>query len=140
MRKSEGFTDSTADPEQHDLHGPMHITFVSASDPERRYPLREPIRNAWTELEVKANPDPSSGSLVGISEFLVNWYNGQRQFTQAVYKLDDVQVITNATVQRVLFSKNNAGYQVATAIELVDSRQFSARKEIIISADALRTP
>jgi len=140
MRKSEGFTDSTADPEQHGLHGPMHVTSVSASDPERRYPLREPIRNAWTELGVKVNPDPSSGSLVGISEFLENWYNGQRQFTQAVYKLDDVQVTTNATVQRVLFSKNNAGYQVATAVELVDGRQFSARKEIIISAGALRTP
>ena len=140
MRKSKGFTDSTADPEQHGLRGPMQITSVSASDPERRYPLREPIRNAWTELGVKVNPDPSSVSLIGIPEFLENWYHGQSQFTQAVYKPDGVQVMTSATVQRVLFSKNSAGNQVATAVELVDGRQFSARKEVIISAGALRIP
>lgn len=41
---------------------------------------------------------------------------------------------------QVVFSKDNASNQVATAVLVSDGRQFAARKEIILSAGALRTP
>ena len=46
MRMSERFTGPEADPKQHGLSGSIKITSVSANNPERRYPLRGPIREA----------------------------------------------------------------------------------------------
>ena len=48
------------------------MTSVSASEPGRNYGLRQPTKTAWTEVEVKYNTQPSSGSLAGISDFLEN--------------------------------------------------------------------
>lgn len=47
FRKSETFFDPKADLKQHGFNGPIHVTSVSASDPQRKYPLREPIKAAW---------------------------------------------------------------------------------------------
>ena len=57
-----------------------------------------------------------------------------------MYSLEVLQVVTGATVHRVLFSKDKAGNQVASAVKLAGGSHFTARKEIIISAGALRTP
>ncbi|KAL2216849.1 putative glucose dehydrogenase [Thermoascus aurantiacus ATCC 26904] len=140
FRKSERFFDSKADPEQHGFDGPICVTSVSASDPQRRYPLRDPVRAAWEELGVKYNPDSCSGSTAGLCEYLENWHDGQRQPAHLAYGLEGVRVITGATVHRVVFSKDADGQQVASSVLLADGRQFTARKEIILSAGAVRTP
>lgn len=140
FRRTEHYFDSSADPELYGFDGPIHITSVAASDPERRYGLREPIRTAWTEIGVPCNPKPSSGSLAGISEFLENWHDGKRQPSNLAYGLEGVRVLTGATAHRVVFSKDNAGNDVATDVLLCDGQRFKARKEIILSAGALRTP
>lgn len=140
FRRTEHYFDPNADLEIYGFNGPIHITSVSASDPGRKYALREPIKAAWTEVGVGYNPKPSSGSLAGISDFLENWHEGKRQPAHLAYGLKGVRIISGATAHRVVFSKDNAGNEVATAVLVSDGRQFTVRKEIILSAGALRTP
>jgi choline dehydrogenase-like flavoprotein len=97
------------------------------------------IKTAWTEVEVKYNTQPSSGSLAGISDFLENCHEGKRQPAHLAYSIEGVRVIASTMAHWVVFSKDNAGNQVATAVLVSDGRQFAARKEIILSAGALRT-
>jgi hypothetical protein len=132
FRKSEHYFDNKADSEIYGFNGPMCNISVSASDPGRNYGLREPIKTAWTDVGVKYNPQPSSGSLAGISDFLENWHEGKRQPAHLAYSLEGVQVITSTMAHRVVFSKDNAGNQIATAVLVSDGRQFAARKEIIL--------
>jgi hypothetical protein len=136
FRKTEHCFDTRADPEIYGFNGPMCITSVSASDPGRNYGLREPIKTALTEVEVKYNTQPSSGSLAGISDFLENWHEGKRQPAHLAYSIEGVRVITSTMAHRVVFSKDNASNQVATAVLVSDGRQFAARKEIVLSAGA----
>ena len=140
MRKTEKFYNIKADREQHGFDGQIKVTSVLESDPKRRYPLCEPVKNAWIELGVKFNDNPCSGNLAGISEFLENWDNGIRQPAQLAYSLKGVQILTDAMVHRVLFSKNDTGDPAASEVLLADGRKFKARKEIIITAGSYRTP
>jgi hypothetical protein len=82
----------------------MKITSISASDPKRKYPLREVIQNAWAELGVERVP-PSVGKLAGLSEFLENWDNGIRQPSPLAYGLAGVDVSTETPVHRVIFER-----------------------------------
>ncbi|KAL4860843.1 hypothetical protein BDV12DRAFT_208749 [Aspergillus spectabilis] len=135
FRKSESFFDANADPEQHGFDGPVKVTSVSASDPHRKYPLREPLKDAFTEIGLQSNFDGCSGRLAGICEFLESWDEGQRQAAYNAYSLDGVRCIMEALVHRVEFEG-----KTASAVLLADGRRFTARKEIIIAAGALRTP
>jgi choline dehydrogenase-like flavoprotein len=148
FKKTERFVDTDdkkVDPGQHGFDGPFYIAPVSA-DAERKYPLRDPVRQAWTALGVKENPDNGAGELDGISECLENFHDGVRQPSVRAYDLDGVQIVTGAVAHRVLFSKQDdddktgSEEPVATGVELVDGRQFTARKEIIVSTGALKTP
>lgn len=139
FRRSENFHDFKANPEQHGFEGPMHVVSVSASDPKRVYGLRQPLLDAWTELGVKHNPDPSP-SIAGISEPLENWRDGLRQPSSLAYGLEGVQVLTESMVQSVLFSESESNVPRASGVLLVDGRKFSARKEIVLSAGSFRTP
>lgn len=126
--------------QQHGSDGPFYVAPVSA-DANRGYPLRDPIKAAWTALGVEKNPDNCSGHVGGISECLENFRDGVRQPSALAYNLDGVEIVTGAVAHRVLFSKDkDDGKPVATGVELVDGRQFTARKEIIISTGALKTP
>jgi choline dehydrogenase-like flavoprotein len=109
FRRTERYFDVNADPEIHGFNGPMYITAVSASDPERKYGLRGPVREAWSEIGVDYNPEPSSESLAGISEFLENWHDGKRQPAHLAYSLEGVKVITGTIAHRIIFSKDSAG-------------------------------
>ena len=139
FRKSEHYFDSRANVKLHGFDGPIHVTSVSGSDPNRLYGLRAPVKDAFMELGVSLN-DGSTGSMAGISEYTENWHNGLRQASSLAYGLKGVQVLTNTMVQRVLFSKTGDGKQVASAVQLADGREITTRKEIIISAGAVRTP
>ncbi|KAL2005224.1 hypothetical protein VTN00DRAFT_2434 [Thermoascus crustaceus] len=106
-------------PKQHGFDGLIRVTLVSASDPQRRYPLRDPGRQ----------PGSVSFWRIGI---------GQRQPAHLAYGLDGVNVITGAKVHRVIF-KDVDGHQVASSVLLSDG-QFTARKEIILFAGEVKTP
>ena len=140
LRKSETHSEAKKDPEQRGSDGPMLVTSVSKSDPKRRYGLREPVKDAWEELGLKQNPRGDCGSLAGICEFLENWKDGQRQPSNLAYSLKGVRVVTRAAVYKVVFTKDDHGAQTASSVVLADGRQFKARKEIVLSAGAIKTP
>ncbi|KAK8009057.1 hypothetical protein PG991_011608 [Apiospora marii] len=147
LRKTEHFlSDSNdpeagTDPEQHGFDGPMQVAPVSVGESGvRKYPLREPVRDAWTELGVESNPRRKNGRNTGLAEMYENARDGMRQPSQTVYPLDGddnpVRVYTSTLVRRVEFSEDGA----ATGVELADGRKITARKEVILCAGALRTP
>lgn len=140
FKKSEHHFDASSDPQQHGFEGPIHYVSVSGSDPERQYRLRKPVHAAWTELGVKHNPDTNNGCLAGISEIEENWHNGLRQPSHQAYGLKGVQILAETMVHRVLFSTNTEGKHAALGVELVGGSQVSARKGVILSTGAHRTP
>ncbi|KAL4768171.1 hypothetical protein BDW60DRAFT_132440 [Aspergillus nidulans var. acristatus] len=137
FRRSESFFDRTADAQEHGFEGPVRVCAVSASDPNRQYPLRGPVRDAWIEIGEQYNPAPGTGRLSGVVEFLETWHGGERQASHQAYSLDGVQCITGATAHKVEVSgpENNV-----SGVLLADGRRFTARKEVILAAGALRTP
>lgn len=79
----------------------MNITSVSASNPKRRYPLIEPLYAAWGELGVKPMAYGCTGRNEGLSEWLENWVDGQRQSAQHAYPLDGNRILTGAQVTKI---------------------------------------
>ncbi|KAL2783684.1 hypothetical protein BJX66DRAFT_330482 [Aspergillus keveii] len=128
-----------ADAAQHGFDGPVHVTAVSEGPSGRNYPLRKPLRDAWLEFGETLNPDGCSGNLAGVCEFYESWHNGQRQPANVAYGLEGVTRITEALVHRVEIPETD-GERVASGVVLADGRRFTARKEVILAAGALRTP
>jgi hypothetical protein len=120
------------------LNGTLKVTSISASDPKRRYPLREPIQKAWAELGVEHVPS-STGKLEGLSEFLENWDNGIRQPSYLAYGLAQVDVRTDTPLHRVQFESLPGQIPRATGVLLADGRSIKAHKELILATGALRT-
>lgn len=137
LRKSESFHGATADADEHGFTGPMHVTTILASESgERKYLLREPVGNAWTEVGVSANLEKKGGTIAGLTEVCENSSReGLRQPSYTTYPLDKVRVFTDTVVHRVTFSDT-----IATGVELADGRRITARKEVIVCAGAYRTP
>lgn len=133
------YGDAEKDGQQHGFDGPIHTVSISASDSERNYPLRGPVREAWKSIGVKEIEDGNAGSPLGMSEFVENWRDGRRQPVSQVYDLSGVQVMTSTMVARVIISSAN-NTATATGVELVDGRLFHAKNEVIISAGAYRSP
>ena len=117
---------------------------MAASDPKRKYPLGEPLRQAWKELGV-GETAACEGRNRGVSEWFESWIDGNRQPVHQVYPLDGVTVMTGTPVAKVLFADTtstslSSGPPTANGVLLQDGRQVFARKEIILSAGALGTP
>ncbi|KAL4732882.1 hypothetical protein BDV11DRAFT_201170 [Aspergillus similis] len=142
FKRTETHYDPNADLATHGTSGPVYNTIVALSSPDRKYPLKEPIRSAWEHIGIKYNPDANAGSPLGIADFGENWREGQRQLASEVYSLSrrpGVTIITNTLVAKVILTEQ-AGQQVATGVEVVNGQEFHATKEVIISAGAYRTP
>ncbi|KAK6074549.1 glucose dehydrogenase [Seiridium cupressi] len=133
IRRTECLQDAGASEfSEHGLAGPMHITSIS-STAERKYPLREPVKNAWLELGV--SPNKQNGSIGGLNEMYENSRGGMRQPSYMAYPLTDVQVLTNCLVDKVTFTD-----RTATGVQLADGRKISSRKEVVLCAGPYRTP
>ncbi|PQE23315.1 glucose dehydrogenase protein [Rutstroemia sp. NJR-2017a WRK4] len=140
FKRSEAFREGEADRAQHGRDGPMKISSISGSDAKRKYPLREPLLKAWTELGVQ-RVSSSAGKLAGLSEFLENFNDGVRQPSHLAYDLSGVEVRTNTPVRRILFERSpEIENPRAVGVELADGRHVEARKEIILAAGAIRSP
>ena len=129
FRRSEHHHDPTADPDVHGFEGPIHTTSG------RAYPLREDVYSALLQLGIKHNPNTNSGNPAGVGQFVENWHNVTRQPAGYAYDLSGVEVITGVLVKRVIFED-----KTATGVELDDGQVITARKEVILSCGALRTP
>lgn len=120
----------------HKAEDMMHVVSVGeAEGGERQYRLRGPVKEAWAELGITPNLLREHGSIAGLTEMRENSREGLRQPSQKIYPLNGVKVLTNATVQRIVFSGITATGAVRN-----DGRKITARKEVIICAGAYRTP
>jgi choline dehydrogenase-like flavoprotein len=137
FKKTETHHTTSHGEEQHGFNGPMQTnTHTSAG---RKYPLRALVKQAWEEIGVKEITDINAGSPLGMGELIDNRRDGLRQPASSVYRLSGVQVLTETLVQRIVIEERE-GRKVATGVELADGRMLVAKKEVILSAGAYRTP
>jgi choline dehydrogenase-like flavoprotein len=137
FKKTETHHTTSHGEEQHGFNGPMQTnTHTSAC---RKYPLRVLVKQAWEEIGVREIADINAGSPLGMGELVDNRRDGLRQPASSVYPLSGVQVLTETLVQRIVIEER-VGRKVATGVELADGRMLVAKKEVILSAGAYRTP
>lgn len=135
FNRSEHHHDPDADPKLHGFDGPIHT--VSG----HQYPLRDTVYNAFHAAGYKDNPDANSGNPLGLAKYTENWHKATRQPAGTAYPLEGVQVMTNTIVRKILLKDDPAtGKMLATGIELLSGRQIHARKEVVVSCGAHRTP
>lgn len=128
--RSEHHHDEHADPEQHGFNGPIFTEPIN-----RKYPLTNNIHEAFLEAGIEHNTDANDGNPLGVAAWTECWHNAVRQPAGIAYDLSGVQVMTSSQVHKVVLSNG-----VAKGVVLVDGREFSANKEVIVSCGSLRTP
>lgn len=138
MKKTEDFWNKTINPDQHGYDGNVVIQSVTSTN--RQYPLRDKALQSWQEIGIEPLPflDGNAGNPLGVAEYTENRKNGRREIASAVYALENVTVLTETVVAKILLS-NTTGPLTATGIELANGTQISAR-EVILSAGAVHTP
>ncbi len=139
FQRTESCQDTGLDTERHGYSGPVQTISVSSSHPNRRYPLRESVRRGWEELGVQYVPDVNNGDPRGMTELVENWRDGKRQLTSSTYDLNRVQIISNTLVARVELEDVGVTKR-ATGVVLANGNKIVARKEVVLSAGAYRTP
>ncbi|KAI7972321.1 hypothetical protein EIK77_003392 [Talaromyces pinophilus] len=112
---------------------------------DRQYPLREKVKDAWAAVGVPYKQDMNDGNPIGLGELIENRVNGVRHIASSAYGLNNIEVLTETLVKRVLVTDKD-GRKVATAVELAGNqgdashRVITARREIIVSAGTYRSP
>ena len=140
FKKSEGFWDRNADERVHGFDGPMKVNAVSSQE-GRLYPLRDKIKEIWTQSGAPFNQDPDLGNPKGLSEWKENFHLGKRQPSGWSYGLSGVEILTNTLGSRILFSTPETGLPRATGIELAaEGKTIKATKEVIVCCGTFRTP
>ncbi|KAI1133939.1 GMC oxidoreductase [Hypoxylon sp. FL0543] len=139
FKRSERYYKPDADPEHHGFEGPMKVTPVEASHVDRKYPLREPLERAWTELGIEKNLDPFTGRLAGLCDYYENWEDGKRRPSHIAYPLEGVAVMTCCPVSQIMFEEGS-GEPKAKGVMLENGRTIAAIKEVVLSAGTLQSP
>lgn len=134
-KRTESHHDPDVNADQHGTDGPVYSTSAT-----RNYPLTEPMKQAYMSIGVKSNQDANSGDPKGIAAYTENWRAGKRQPAGKSYGLDGVDVITNTSVRKILFEQGLSGKPKAIGAELNDGRTITAKKEVVLSCGALRSP
>ena len=135
FNRTEHHHDPDADPNVHGFDGPIHT--VSG----RQYPLRDTVYDAFHAAGYQDNPDANSGNPLGLAKCTENWHKATRQPAGTAYSLDGIEVMNDTTVRKIILKDDPAtGSMLATGIELLSGRQVHARKEVIVSCGAHRTP
>jgi choline dehydrogenase-like flavoprotein len=114
----------------------MHTTSVAS----RNYSMSKTAHGAFNKAGFIDNPDFDNGNPLVLGPWIENWYNKSGRPAGKAYNLSGVYLMTDPTVRRIILRDEGNGENLATGIELVDSRHFTALKEIIISCGAHKTP
>ncbi|KAI1283280.1 putative GMC oxidoreductase [Xylaria sp. FL0933] len=138
MIKSEKFWSNTINTDQHGLDGPAVIECETSTN--RMFPMREYVRRSWNEVGIDALPglDANAGDPLGIGEIQQNRMQGRREIAAAIYTLQDVTVLTENTVEKVLFEQKSDGL-TAVGIKLECGTEIRGQ-EVILTAGAIRSP
>ena len=135
FRLHEHYHDPKADRKHHGFNGPIHTTSVS----NREYPLGKQVYHGFVQAGYNYNPDFHNGDNIGLGGWTENWHHGARQPAGAAYDLSNVSIVTDAQVHRIIISDDGLE-KTATGVQLVDGRQYSATKEVIVCCGAHKTP
>lgn len=137
FRKTEFHHTPWANPTDHGFEGGMYTASVTSSG--RNYPLRDMVKAAWEAIGLEQIPDANSGSPQGFADLTENRKDGKRQLATDAYSLTGVNVRTETLVNKVVAQQVH-GRKTATGVELATGEVIKAKKEVIISAGAYRTP
>lgn len=132
FKRSETHYDPGGDRNQHGFDGPIKTSSG------RQFPLRQAVHEGLIEIGLKDNHDANAGNPLGIGAWTENW-SPVRQPAGLAYDLQGVDLITGTTIQKINLDTSH-GEPQATAVQSVDGRIFTARKEIILSCGSHRTP
>ena len=97
------------------------------------------MKAAYATIGINENTDGNAGSNLGLSEVVESRINGSRVVASDSYPLHGVQLMPDTLVKRVLI-EGKYGKMVATGVELADGKLYHAKREVILSAGAFRTP
>lgn len=103
------------------------------------FPLEGSYRKAFGNIGIKYNPDINSGDPNGLAPVVETWVNGKRQPSGVSYGLEGIHVITDTMVEKVIFEDKN-GELTAVGVQVLGGTHVKARKEVILSCGAYRTP
>ena len=137
FRMVEHYHTRDVDTKEHGFEGPIHTQSISST--HRDYPLRDQLRAAWASTGSPLVADANSGHPQGLSELIENRRDGLRQVASSVYPLGHVEVKSGTSVHRILLEQSNTK-PAATGVQLSNGETLLARKEVIVSAGAYRTP
>ncbi|KAI0179937.1 putative GMC oxidoreductase [Hypoxylon sp. FL1284] len=138
MKKSESFWSDSINRDQHGFDGPAAVQSVTST--KREFPLRDYALRSWAELGVTALPglDANAGNPLGVGELQENKNRGRREIASGIYSLENVTVLTDTLVEKVLI-ESEAGRLSALGVRLADGTEIRGR-ETILAAGAIRSP
>lgn len=135
LRSVEHHHDPNADAAVHGLAGPIHC------ESGRAYPLRTPVLEAFKHAGFAQIPDANCGVPLGVAPWTENWFKGKRQPSGTAYSLEGVTLVNDATVRRIVVeSSSTEEGPVARGVEMLDGERIAARREVVLSCGAHRTP
>lgn len=119
-------------PKDHGHGGPVKIGFPRVWEKS----VKE-LMDIWFDSGCPANPDLSSGNVLGLSVAPNSVFRGIRSTAADQLRTApaNLQVMTDAHVARITFNG-----KVANGVELVNGRRLYATKEVILCAGALDSP
>ncbi|KAI1201458.1 putative GMC oxidoreductase [Nemania serpens] len=138
MKKSEEFWSYKINTHEHGLKGLVAIQ--SETSTNRKYPMRSQVHRSWNALGLEDLPelDANAGESLGVAELQENRLNGRREIAAAKYSLEHVTVLTNTSVEKIMFEKTRKGL-TAVGIKLENGAKIRGQ-EVILSAGAIRSP
>ncbi|KAK4149482.1 putative GMC oxidoreductase [Chaetomidium leptoderma] len=140
---------ATYESQYHGFDGPLHVGYVPSLENGSFAPA---VKDTWEGLSVSHNLDLNSGSVRGFgmgpqtldSNLNVRW-DAARAYYQPVEHRPNLRII-KGTVKRITWASGGCkkGHLVANGVEMLTdagkSRTLGAKKEVVVSAGALRTP
>lgn len=140
---------ATFESRYHGFHGPLHVGYTPALENGSFAPV---VSDTWAGLSVPHNPDLNSGSVRGygmgpqtLDTVLNMRWDAARAYLHPAEHRSNLKVL-KGTVKRITWAtKKTAGKRlVADGVEVLTgdgkSTILRAKREIIVSAGALRTP
>ncbi|KAE9368323.1 GMC oxidoreductase [Stipitochalara longipes BDJ] len=119
--------------EDHGNEGKLHLTYGSS--------WVSNVGDIFVAAEQSGfgtNTDTNSGDPIGMGMGSVCIYKGQRLTASSAYLSSpppNITILPHASVAKILIKG-----KIATGVELVSSRRFLARKEVIVCGGALNSP
>ncbi|ORY09833.1 glucose dehydrogenase [Clohesyomyces aquaticus] len=135
FKRVETFWDKDADERYHGFDGPIKTTGG------RKYPLGDTILRTAENLGHQLNKEANKGDPTGLIQ-TTQCYNAtsesscERQHSAKVFDLSKVDVRCGSPIARILFDDN----KTATGVQLVSGEVLNAKKEVIVSCGAQKTP